>query len=93
MIELFFKWLRKRQRQRRKKKYKESAQIVAHTGPGRPRLNRVPFNLQIDSDLKEKIVLLEQAGIIKRGAVTAHINENLSEWLRPLCEQMEGEGI
>ena len=77
--------------QERLNKYKELGQRITHNGPGRPRLNRVPFNLQIDGELKEAIAILEQAGIIKRGAVTAHINEYLWAWLKPLREQLMAE--
>lgn len=79
--------------QERLDRYRELGQKFAHSGPGRPRLNRVPFNLQIDGELKESIALLEQVGIIKRGAVTAHINEDLWAWLKPLREQLMAEAV
>ncbi len=61
--------------------------IVKHDGPGRPKLDRQPFELKIDSGLKDRIKLLEKAGVLKRGAVTAHINEDLWGWLDPLYEK------
>jgi hypothetical protein len=54
--------------------------------PGRPRKDRVPFHLKIDSELKAIISLYEDAGIIKRGDVTKHINDELWQWLSPLRE-------
>lgn len=72
--------------QARIEKYKQVENAVAELkkGPGRPREDRVPFNLKIDRGLKETIALLEGAGIIRRGEVTSHINDELWRWLSPM---------
>lgn len=80
--------------QARIEKYKNVENAVAELkkGPGRPREDRVPFNLNIDRDLKETIALLQGAGILKRGAVTSHINEELWRWLSPMRALFNFEG-
>ena len=77
--------------QARLDKYRQIADKmkVQHDGPGRPALDRVRFNLQLDKPLKETIALLESAGVIKRGAVTEHIHADLYRWLNPLREELE----
>lgn len=79
--------------QGRIEKYKKVENAVAELkkGPGRPREDRVPFNLKIDRALKETIALLEGAGIIKRGAVTSHLNDELWRWLSPMRELIDFE--
>ena len=77
--------------QARLDKYRQVAEKmkVQHDGPGRPAVDRIRFNLQLDKQLKETIALLESAGIIKRGAVTEHIHADLYKWLSPLREELE----
>lgn len=77
--------------QARLDKYRQVADKmkVQHSGPGRPTVDRVRFNLQLDKPLKETIAILESAGVIKRGAVTEHIHADLYRWLTPLREELE----
>ena len=77
--------------QARLDKYRQVADKmkVIHDGPGRPKVDRIRFNLQLDKQLKETIALLESAGVIKRGAVTEHIHADLYRWLSPLREEFE----
>ena len=77
--------------QARLDKYRQVAEKmkVQHDGPGRPAVDRIRFNFQLDKQLKETIALLESAGIIKRGAVTEHIHADLYKWLSPLREELE----
>ena len=78
--------------QARIEKYKkvETAAAGLKKGPGRPRVDRLPFKLTLDRGLKETITLLEGAGILKHGAVTNHINAELWDWLSPMREVLDG---
>jgi hypothetical protein len=70
--------------------FKEIALVDTETrGVGRPKLNRVKFDLYIDPDLKPIIKALEAAAIFKRGEVTNRINAFLRDWLTPLFDQMQ----
>ena len=72
-------------------RYKEAGEKMKaiKSGPGRPRKDRMRYEIYLDRGLKETITLLEKSGVMKRGAVSNHINEDLWEWLRPMREVLD----
>lgn len=72
-------------------RYKEAGEKMkaVKSGPGRPRKDRMRYEINLDRGLKETITLLEKSGVMKHGAVSNHINEDLWEWLRPMREVLD----
>ena len=52
-------------------------------------MDRMKYTTKLDRGLKETITLLEESGVLKRGAVCNHINEELWVWLRPMREVLD----
>ena len=84
-------------------KYREAGEkmkVIKKAGRGRPSKDRERFEINLDRGLKETIKILEKSGLLKHGAVSNHINEDMWEWLRPMREvldqnmlRFEDEGI
>lgn len=72
-------------------RYKEAGEKMkaVKAGPGRPSMDRMKYTTKLDRGLKETITLLEESGVLKRGAVCNHINEELWVWLRPMREVLD----
>lgn len=72
-------------------RYKEAGEKmkIIKSGPGRPRKDRMRYEINLERGLKETITLLEKSGVMKHGAVSNHINEELWEWLRPMREVLD----
>ena len=69
-------------------RYKEAGEKIKaiKSGPGRPRKNRMRYEISLDRELKETITLLEKSDMMKHGTISNHINEELWEWLHPMRE-------
>ena len=73
-------------------KYREAGEkmkVIKKAGRGRPSKDRERFEINLDRGLKETIKILEKSGLIKHGAVSNHINEDMWEWLRPMREVLD----
>ena len=73
-------------------KYREAGEkmkVIKKAGRGRPSKERERFEINLDRGLKETIKILEKSGLIKHGAVSNHINEDMWEWLRPMREVLD----